>query len=89
VRSGLHAFRWLVRLLILIGIAFSIDAVSKVLSPSPPTVGLFRGITDFAIAVFGPRGVSINSFISAFACFYLARSFWRGAADKPTDRLWW
>ena len=89
MRIGFHAFRWIVRILILSGIAFGVDAISKVLNPLPPTIGLFRGITDIAITIFGPRGVAIMSFISAFACFYLARSFWRSAAQKPTDRLWW
>lgn len=89
MKSGFHEGRWLVRVLVLLGIAFAVDAMADVLNPTPPTVGRFRGLTDLAIAIFGPRGVAINSAIASAACFHFARSFWRSLARRPTDRLWW
>ena len=81
--------RWVVRALTLVGVAFAVDAALKAVNQPEPTVGLFRGITDLAIAVFGPSGVAANSALASLACFYLARSAWRSTSRKPTERLWW
>lgn len=89
MRSEFHAGRWLVRILVLIGIAFAADAISKLVDPTPPTAGLFRSLTDAAIDLFGPRGVAFKPALSSLGCFYLARSFWRRTSKIPTDRLWW
>lgn len=80
--------RWLVRILILIGIAFAFDAILKVLNPPTPTVGRFRGLTDLAIALFGPAGIAASSTLASIACFYLARRFWRSTSRRPNERLW-